>query len=136
MLQAGSVVADAVELVDIYPTAAALTRSGPVANASTLDGIDFSPLLTAIGQARDRAVARPLSTRRLYTFSDFPRCDETGLPAQPTPWPVTAFEKNYCKSNKNSEISAMGCSLGWKFCTHEFMKKYCLRTEIPATLNA
>ena len=109
---AGTVISAPVELIDIYPTAAALTRSGPVANASALDGVDFSPVLLAAAAANTAgavAVAAP-RVQRTHTFSDFPRCGEE-LENPQASWPTSAFEKNYCKSDATSAIFAMGYSL-------------------------
>ena len=109
---AGTVISAPVELIDIYPTAAALTRSGPVANASALDGVDFSPVLLAAAASNTAgavAVAAP-RVQRTRTFSDFPRCGEE-LENPQASWPTSAFEKNYCKSDATSAIFAMGYSL-------------------------
>ena len=111
---AGTTIDNPVELIDIYPTAAALTHSGPIANASSLDGVDFSPLLHGVAAGLDRsAVAAAPCSQRIRTFSEFPRCEATrpSLPVGPEPWPVGAFEKNYCKSSSVADILAMGYSL-------------------------
>jgi hypothetical protein len=113
---AGTVISNPVELIDIYPTAAALTHSGPVANASSLDGVDFSPLLHSVAADLDGinatavAAAAPCS-QRIRAFSEFPRCESGPLPGGPEPWPVAAFEKNYCKTASVEAILAMGYSL-------------------------
>jgi hypothetical protein len=132
---AGTIVSVPVELIDIYPTMAALTKSGPLANASALDGVDFSPvLLSTIRRSRSRSDAiqsagSPIDaiqtggndgaagvsedapcSQRVKTFSDFPRCGEKELGPQST-WPTGAYEKNYCKSSPVSGIFAMGYSL-------------------------
>ena len=117
---AGTIVSAPVELIDIYPTMAALTKSGPLANASALDGVDFTPvLLSTIRRSRSEAIESvgavggseeaPCS-QRVKTFSDFPRCGEKDLGPQST-WPTSAYEKNYCKSSPVSGIFAMGYSL-------------------------
>lgn len=146
----GSTIDTAVELVDIYPTAASITKSGVLANASALDGQDFSSLLygnggadappsldlscssSSSGASRAAAAAAvgPAAQRRLYTFSDFPRCDETiangVLPANGSSipshdaWAIPAFEKNYCKSNKPESIWAMGLSV--RSTTHRYTR--------------
>lgn len=102
--------------VDIYPSAAALTRSGPPANASALDGVDFTPVLLAAATANTAkgsvgVAAHRARQQRTHTFSDFPRCGEDRLPSDPAHWPTSAYEKNYCKSSAVSDIFAMGYSV-------------------------
>ena len=47
---------------DLYPTAAALTRSGPVRNAARLDGTDFSALLQPATDPRSALVGGDTAT--------------------------------------------------------------------------
>ena len=51
---AGTIISAPVELIDIYPTAAALTKSGAL---DGLDGVDFSPVL--LNSIRGRSI-RPI----------------------------------------------------------------------------
>jgi hypothetical protein len=102
--------------VDIYPSAAALTHSGTPTNASALDGVDFTPVLLTAAAANTKTGSVEVAVRRArqqrtHTFSDFPRCGEEQLPANPADWPTSAYEKNYCKSSSVTDIFAMGYSL-------------------------
>ena len=106
----------AANAVDIYPSAAALTHSGTPANASALDGVDFTPVLLTAAAAITKTgsvgvTAHHARQQRTHTFSDFPRCGEEQLPSNPADWPTSAYEKNYCKSSSVSDIFAMGYSL-------------------------
>ena len=57
---------------------------------------------------------------RTYAFSDFPRCTEEDLPAEPAPWPTSAFQGNYCKSQADAAIFAMGYSV--RSATHRYTR--------------
>ena len=101
---AGRVVPDLVELVDLFPTMASLalpagaSSVAPVyanGTALPLDGVDFSPLMTA-------TMGGAAGGGKPYAFSQFPRCDG-GDP--------TVAAKNYCKSTHNKNIDFMGYSI-------------------------
>ena len=113
---AGTVITAMVELIDVYPSAAALTQSGTLANISSLDGVDFSPVLLAAAAANTdkdntNVVRHRTQQQRTHAFSDFPRCGEEQLPQDSMDWPTSAYEKNYCKSAAPSDIFAMGYSV-------------------------
>ena len=106
---AGRVVPDLVELVDLFPTMASLALPAGASSvtpvyangtALPLDGVDFSPLLTAT--TRVGGAAGGAAGGKQYAFSQFPRCDG-GDPK------VAA--KNYCKSTHNKNIDFMGYSI-------------------------
>jgi hypothetical protein len=129
-----------VELVDIYPTLAALAGTREPLNHSTLDGSDFSSVFfggnTSTGRPSARArgggsgsgsgsaggspSASAAATAeageqptwgKQFAFSQFPRCGEENLPDPPATWPVSSFGKNYCKSVSRAQIFAMGYSI-------------------------
>jgi arylsulfatase A-like enzyme len=85
-----------VELVDMYPTIAALSSSGDV--LSKVEGTDRSPLF--------ETTAAAASGGSKYAFTQYPRCPVGDDPSQPAGW-----AKNYCKSAKNEQIQWMGLSV-------------------------
>ena len=83
-----------VELVDLYPTVAALAQSG--APLSKVEGADRSILFDSPQPSNGAA----------YAFSQYPRCPAGGDPSAPAGW-----AKNYCKGTKNAGIQWMGLSI-------------------------
>lgn len=88
------------------------------ASATPLRWPSLAPSADDQGSGSDSLAAS--GAARTHTFSDFPRCGEEVLPAEPAKWPTSAFQGNYCKPTADAAIFAMGYSV--RSATHRYTR--------------